>query len=101
MYLVWLAPDTEPAQARTTMIDDVGTRLIAAGARGLTIDVADEDAQFTPLAPPPADEPLVHAIVSLWLDAYDYRDPFESILRVAADRLAGYQVVESLYREYG
>src|SRR4051812_32818454 len=101
MYLVWPAPEPERAAARTTMIDDVGKRLLDAGAKGLTIDVADEHAQFTPLAPPPADEPPLHAIVSLWLDAYDYREPFESILRDKAQRLAGYQVIESLYREYG
>ena len=46
--------------------------LVTAGALRLTIDVADEHAQFTPLAPPPADEPPLHGIVSLWLDAYDY-----------------------------
>jgi hypothetical protein len=101
MYLVWLAPDTEPAQARTTMIAGVGAELVDAGAQRLTIDVADEHAQFSPLAPPPAGEPPLHAIVSLWLDAYDYRAPFETILATAAERIAGYQVVESLYRDYG
>ncbi|HEY3830948.1 MAG TPA: hypothetical protein VGO03_01525 [Acidimicrobiia bacterium] len=100
MYLVQLAPGTTPEAARTAMIDDVGTKLLDAGALGLTIDVADEAAQFTPLAPPPADDPL-HAVVSLWLDAYDYREPFEAILRDRAAKLAGYQVVESMYREYG
>ncbi len=101
MYLVWLPEGTEPAAARTTMIDGVGGRLLEAGVRGLTIDVADEHAQFTPLAPPPADEAHVAAIVSLWLDAYDYREPFEKIIADPAERIAGYQVVESMYREYG
>jgi hypothetical protein len=41
------------------------------------------------------------ALVSLWLDAVDDRAPYEEVLAAAAGRLAGYSVVESLYRDYG
>jgi hypothetical protein len=40
-------------------------------------------------------------LVSIWLDAVDQRSPFEEVLAEAATRLAGYQVVESLYTDYG
>jgi hypothetical protein len=40
-------------------------------------------------------------VVSVWLDAVDRRAGFEEVLASAATRLAGYSVVESLYRDYG
>lgn len=101
MYLVWLPAGTTPDGAREAMIDAAGPALVAAGARALTIDVDDERAQVPPPAPPPPDEDAVRAIVSLWLDAYDHRAAFETILREHATRLAGYQAVESMYRDYG
>ncbi len=101
MYLVWLDAGTEPEAARTTMIDEVGAALLDAGPAGSRSTWPTRPREFTPLAPPPAGEPPLHAIVSLWLDAYDYREPFEAVLRARSERLAGYQVVESLYRDYG
>jgi hypothetical protein len=101
MYLAWLPEGTTPAGTREVMIDLVGPALLAAGARALTIDVDDEHAQVPPPAPPPEGEDPVRAIVSLWLDAYDQRAPFEAILREHTTRIAGYQAVESLYRDYG
>jgi hypothetical protein len=40
-------------------------------------------------------------VVSVWVDAYDRRGPLEDALRARAVDLAGYQVVESLYADYG
>ncbi len=47
-----------------------------------------------------AEVPL-HPLVSLWVNAVDGREPFEQVLTAATQRLAGYPVVESLYRDYG
>lgn len=41
------------------------------------------------------------ALVSIWLDCHDDRQPYEAILSGAADRLAGYLVTESLPTDYG
>jgi hypothetical protein len=51
--------------------------------------------------PTPEGETPLHALVSLWVDAVDVRAPFEKVLTAATERLAGYSVVESLYRDYG
>jgi hypothetical protein len=51
--------------------------------------------------PTPEGETPLHALVSVWLDAVDRRAPFEEVLAPASTRLAGYSVVESLYRDYG
>jgi hypothetical protein len=101
MYLVWLPEGTTPARAGEVMLGDVAPALVAAGVRALTIDVDDEPAQVPPPAPPPDDENPVRAVVSLWLDAYDWRAPFEDVLHAHSERIAGYQAVESMYRDYG
>lgn len=101
MYLVWLPDGTTPDDVRTTMLDGVAPKLLAAGVRGLTMDLDDADAQIPPLMPPPDGEAQVRAIVSVWVDAYDYCAPIEAVLRSVATRIAGYQAVESLYRDYG
>ncbi len=51
--------------------------------------------------PTPEGETPLHGLVSLWVDTVEDRAPFEEILASSAVRLAGYSVVESLYRDYG
>ena len=51
--------------------------------------------------PTPEGETPLHGLVSLWVDSIEQRAPFEQVLEAAAGRLAGYSVVESLYRDYG
>ena len=41
------------------------------------------------------------AEVSLWLDSYDRRQPFEQVVAGLGMRHAGYLVLESLYEDYG
>ena len=101
MYLVELPEGTTPAAVRSTMVDDVGARLLALGPTGLSMDLDDEDAQVPPPLPPVEGEPLTRAIVSIWLDRCDDRGPFEDVLRSVATVLHGYVVAESLYDDYG
>ena len=39
--------------------------------------------------------------MSIWLDRYDDRAPFEAVLREHSDHIAGYLVTESMYTDYG
>jgi hypothetical protein len=65
------------------------------------VNVADSDARVPLPVPPRAGEAPVAAEVSLFLDCYDRRGPFEAVLGDFAARTAGYLVSESLYRDYG
>src|SRR3989304_4928757 len=47
-------------------------------------------------APPARPTPPPSAAVSLWLDCYDARGPYEALLREDAIRLDGYLVTESV-----
>ncbi len=101
VYVVWMPEGTPREVVGATMRGEVASELLAAGVLGLDLYLDDEFADVRAPVPPPADEQLPDAVVSLWVDAYDYRAEIETILTRAADKVAGYQVVESLYGDYG
>jgi hypothetical protein len=100
-YLCWPAPGGAPAEHGRRFRDEVAPALLALDPRGLSLQVDDADAQVPVPMPPPADEPQPAALVSIWLDNYDTREPFEAVLRDASERIAGYLVTESIYTDYG
>jgi hypothetical protein len=83
------------------VLGPVAEALLALDPLRLTIDVWDPESDIPAPVPTPDGETPLHALVSLWIDAVDYRHPFEHVLVEGAARLAGYEVVESLYRDYG
>ncbi len=100
-YLLWLPEPVAPAATEELVVGALAPELLSLGPARLTIDVDDRAAQVPPPLPLPDDEPPVRAVVSLWLDAYDRRAPFEEALRRHSDAFAGYLVTESLYTDYG
>ena len=101
MYLVWLDPAGTRAEVAETILGRVAGELLSLDPIRLSIDVWDPESDIPPPVPTPEGETPLHALVSLWVDAVDYREPFEHVLAASAERLAGYEVVESLYRDYG
>jgi hypothetical protein len=101
VYLIWDRPSRAGADVRAQLIDEVAPRLLVCGARGLQIDVDDDQADVSSMVPVADDELPVRACVSIWLDALDSRDAYESVLADVGIRRAGYLVTESLYRDYG
>jgi len=100
-YLCWPRPGTGPADHGRIARAQVAPALLALGPRGLSLQVDDAEAQVPVPMPPPDGEVQPFALVSIWLDRYDDRGPYEDILRAASDRIAGYLVTESLYTDYG
>ena len=100
-YLVWLPEGTSPDAVRTTFIDEVAPKLLATNLRGLTMDLDDDLADVAAPVPAPEGEHTPAALISVWVDCYDRRGPIEDILRSVAVRIDGYQVLESLYADYG
>ena len=80
---------TAPSAVRRRRASADGGRARRRGGAGTT---ADADAR--------GEEPLA-ALVSVWIDAYDRRAPFERALAELGRRFAGYLVVESVYDDYG
>ena len=101
VYLIWDRPSRDPEDLRKQFVEDLGPRILAAGARGLEVHVDDGDAQVPTMIKVPDDELPVRACVSVWLDAHDFRAPVEDLLTEAGIRRAGDLVTEAIYRDYG
>jgi hypothetical protein len=101
IYLVWLESDTTRQAVTDVMLGTVAPSLLALEPLRLSMDLRDSESDIPAPVPTPEGETPLHALVSVWLDAVDHRGPFEQVLEQAAARIAGYQVVESLYRDYG
>ena len=104
--LIYLLGDAEagtPPQRRHDLrekIFAVVPALEAAGARDLTVTVADiEDPALDQIAQMNA-HGLIDGQVSLWVDCLDDRREIEAIVSSLASRFAGYLVTESILREY-
>ena len=100
-YLCWPRAGSTPSERGRVARGEIAPALLALGPRGLSVQVDDADAQVPVPMPPPADEVQPFALVSIWLDRYDDRAPYEAVLRAASDHIAGYLVTESLYTDYG
>src|SRR5580700_7347658 len=101
MYLVWLGEKSTRSEVAEVVRGPVAGALLSLDPVRLTIDVRDPESDIPAPVPTPEGETPLHGLVSLWLDAVDRRGPFEQVLESAATRLAGYSVLESLYRDYG
>jgi hypothetical protein len=101
VYLLWARPGESGDALRDRLLSEAAPRLLDLGALRLTLNVADSEAEVRLPVPLPAGEAPVAAEVSLFLDCYDRRGPFEALLAGYCERQAGYLVSESLYRDYG
>ena len=101
MYLTWLGEKSTRSEVAEVMRGRVAEELLSLDPVRLTIDVWDPESDIPAPVPTPAGETPLHGVVSLWVDSIEQRAPFEGVLEAAAVRLAGYSVVESLYRDYG
>ena len=101
MYLLWPDAPRSRADAANAILGDLAKKLLSLGPLRLSVDVRDPESDIPAPMPTPERELPPDALVSLWLDAVDQRSPYEEVLAGAAGRLAGYSVVESLYRDYG
>jgi hypothetical protein len=101
MYLAWLGEHATRSEVADVVRGPLAEELLALQPVRLTVDVWDPESDIPAPVPTPEGETPLHGLVSLWLDTIEQREPFETVLRDATHRLAGYSVVESLYREYG
>jgi hypothetical protein len=101
MYLVWLEEASSRAEVADVILGTVAAQLLEREPLRLSVDVWDPGSDIPAPVPTPEGETPLHALASIWLDAVDRRGPFEEVLAATSTRLAGYSVVESLYRDYG
>ena len=94
-YVVWRPPGTAPAAFAEALLGPVAEALLAAGARGLQVNVADE-AVAGGLMKLVHTSPQMEAVLGVWVDsaAAGPRRPFDAALAVAG-WFAAYLVTES------
>ena len=101
IYLLWERRPIEPAERRTTLLDDCAPLLLESGSRYLSMNI-DDDFATTPSPTPTTrfTDPFV-AEVNIWVDDLAHRGGLESILLDADFDIAGYRVREHIYTDYG
>lgn len=100
VYLIWARPAATAAD-HARIAAAITAPLLALEPAQLWLQVDDADAEVAVPLPPPEGEHTPMGVVSIWLDRYDDRGPFEDVLRAHCERIAGYLVLESLYTDYG
>lgn len=100
VYLLWPREAMAPSRRHTVLLGDCASQLCRLAA-GVQMNIADHCADVPSPAPRPLfSEPFV-AQVNLWMDEEAERAACENILQQAGFIIAGYQVDERLYTEYG
>ena len=94
LYVIWKPDDVPIERFRSDLLGPTAEKLIAAGARGLTVSLADERA-LPGLKIAQMPQPLA-GVVSVWLDTALHRAPVEAALARVTARLAGYLALESV-----
>lgn len=96
VYTLWAAPSDGPEAFASGLIGPVAREVVAAGVRGLQVNVSDAAVAGATVRLA-SDEPI-SAVVSVWLDsvAAPERAAVERALGATASRIAGYLVTESV-----
>ncbi|HXQ75777.1 MAG TPA: hypothetical protein VN791_04720 [Acidimicrobiales bacterium] len=103
VYVLWGTGGPDGGDAlRRRLLEETAPEILAAGARGVGVNVHDSAAAEAPSpVPTPPGEAPHGAAVSVWVDSYDRRHGVERAIAGLGVPYAGYLVVESLYEDYG
>lgn len=96
VYVLWPTVD-EGVELRSRLLGKTAAALVAAGARGLQVNIADDDVEPAAGLRLAGSSPLPSAVVSVWMDSAidELRQPFDTAVGAAAGEYAAYLVTES------
>lgn len=98
VYVVWRERQTNPEEFTRRLRGEVAEQLLALGARGLQVNVADAAVESAAGLRQANMQPLMDGTVSIWLDSAiaQFRRPFDQVIAGAVERMAAYLVTESV-----
>lgn len=96
LYTLWRPAAAGEVEFRDVLCGTAAKRLAELGARGLVVNVVDEQVRFAEGVHMDGVQPRLAAVVSFWLELDDARPACERPLADVADRIAGYAVAESV-----
>jgi hypothetical protein len=100
VYLLWRDASEDADAFARRLVGAAGPKLVASGARSVTVNAADAQADLGRTVPIRDSAPEFAGVVSFWLGCVDDHAACEPILRDAAARIAGYLVTESVPRDF-
>jgi len=96
IYVIWKPDGADIETFKHELLGSTAGELIERGARGLSVNLADDLAAFArQLRMTQMKEPM-SGMVSVWMDTHLNRGPIEDALARITKRLAGYIVLESV-----
>jgi hypothetical protein len=95
LYPVWKAEEKSGDEFRDELINKLGPVILGIGVRGLRVSVVDSDVDAAAGLRMQNTQPVMDAMVSVWLDSSVYRAPVEEAIAAHCARYAGYLVTES------
>src|SRR5262249_24400409 len=100
VYLLWREPSESAEDFARRLVEGVGAKLCASGARRVAVNAADREADLGRTVPIRGSGPQFAGLVSFWLGCVDDAPGYEAIVRDGAARAAGYLVTESVPRDF-
>jgi len=101
VYILWAPPDWDRERIRSCLLDECAPELLRSGALRLQMNIADRFAEVRSPAPGVLFERPMCAQVNVHVKALADRYALEDVLRRAGFQVAGYQVEEQIYTDYG
>jgi hypothetical protein len=97
VYILWRDPRIDTEEFGRRLRGEVADRLLALGARGLQVNVADEAVRPAAGLRQCNARPAIDGLIGLWLDSAiaSFRRPYDEVIESATGRMAGYLVTES------
>lgn len=100
VYLLWRDASEDAEVFARRLVASAGPKLVAEGARSVSVNAADAQADLGRTVPIRDSAPAFAGVVSFWLGCVDDRPAYEPVLRDSAERVAGYLVTESVPRDF-
>ncbi len=97
VYLLWRDTKTGQEEFSLSLRTDVANKLLAIGARGLQVNVADKAVESASKLRQVNNSPPFDGFLSLWVDSAieKLRRPFDDVIEAAVAGMAAYLVTES------
>jgi hypothetical protein len=97
IYGLWRRPQENVETFGKRLREETAQQLLAAGARGLQLNIRDKDITSAANMDREVTLPSMDAVAHVWVDSAvnELRQPFDTILSQASGRIAGYLVTES------
>lgn len=97
LYVLWRDPTTPLDAWADGLRTDLGPALIAAGAHGVQVNVADDAVAAASAMRIVTTDPQMEAVVGVWVDTVvaDRRRPLDDLVAAASSRFVAYLVAES------